>query len=78
MMEKVKVTRKYQVTIPKWIREEMGIKVGDELLVRGKNGRIIFERPGDIDLIAGSWTHIEDAESFMKDVRRLWRTWRLK
>ncbi|RLF02438.1 MAG: AbrB/MazE/SpoVT family DNA-binding domain-containing protein, partial [Thermoprotei archaeon] len=32
-MREVVVTRKYQVTIPKEVREELGIKVGDRLLV---------------------------------------------
>ena len=77
-MEKVKVTRKYQVTIPKCIREEIDIKVGDELLVREEDGRIILEKPRDIDLIAGSWTHVEDTEDFMMNVRRLWRRWEFK
>ncbi len=77
-MEKVKVTRKYQVTIPKEIRERIGIKIGDELLVSEDEQRIILEKPADLDAIAGAWSHIEDADSFMKDVRRLWRTWRLK
>ena len=39
----VKVTRKYQITIPKKIREELGIKVGDELIVRTDGSRIILE-----------------------------------
>ena len=77
-MEKVKVTRKYQVTIPKEIREKIGIKIGDELLVSEDERRIILEKPANLDTIAGSWSHIEDADNFMEDVRRLWRTWRLR
>jgi len=30
----VVVTRKYQVTIPKKVREKIGVKIGDRLLVR--------------------------------------------
>jgi len=77
-MEKVKVTRKYRVTIPKEIREKIGIKIGDELLVSEDERRIILEKPANLDTIAGSWSHIEDADNFMEDVRRLWRTWRLR
>lgn len=39
----VKVTRKYQVTLPKEVREVLGIRVGDLLRVRVENGRIILE-----------------------------------
>ena len=39
----VKVTRKYQVTLPKEAREMLGIRVGDLLRVRVENGRIILE-----------------------------------
>ncbi|BDB99814.1 AbrB/MazE/SpoVT family DNA-binding domain-containing protein [Saccharolobus caldissimus] len=37
------VTRKYQVTIPKEVREALGIKVGDRLLVKVEDGKIIME-----------------------------------
>ncbi len=39
----VKVTRKYQVTLPKEIREKLGIRIGDFLRVRVDSGRIILE-----------------------------------
>jgi AbrB family looped-hinge helix DNA binding protein len=41
--EEVKVTRKYQVTIPKSVRAELGIRIGDRLIVRAENNRIIME-----------------------------------
>jgi len=37
------VTRKYQVTIPKEVREALGIKVGDRLRVSIVNGKIVLE-----------------------------------
>jgi AbrB family looped-hinge helix DNA binding protein len=37
------VTRKFQVTIPKEVRETLGISVGDRLLVRVADGKIIME-----------------------------------
>ncbi|USS41775.1 AbrB/MazE/SpoVT family DNA-binding domain-containing protein [Thermococcus aggregans] len=38
----VSVTRKYQVTIPKEVREALGIKAGDEIVfVKTKEGYII-------------------------------------
>lgn len=42
-MIEVVVTRKYQVTIPKEIREMLGIRIGDRLLVRVVDGKIILE-----------------------------------
>ncbi len=42
MIQEVIVTRKYQITIPKSIRERLGIKIGDSLLIR-LGERIIVE-----------------------------------
>jgi len=42
-MPVVKVTRKYQITIPRAIREALNINVGDMLLVRKDGDRIIIE-----------------------------------
>ena len=40
----VKVTRKYQVTIPKNIREELGIRIGDEIeFIKSKEGISIIK-----------------------------------
>jgi len=75
-VEKVKVTRKYQVTIPKEVRERAGVRVGDELLVSGTERRIVMEKSVDLDDLAGCWTHIERTEEFMKAARELWRTWK--
>lgn len=52
-MEEVKVTRKYQITIPKKIREPLGIKIGEKLPVKRKGTKIVIEakklvpRPSD-------------------------------
>ncbi len=42
-MVEVVVTRKYQVTIPKEIREALGISIGDRLLVKVVNGMIVMK-----------------------------------
>ena len=42
-MEEVIVTRKYQITIPKGIREKLGIKIGDRLLVEVDGDRIVIK-----------------------------------
>ena len=43
-MRKVKVTRSYQVTIPAEVREELGIRVGDRLVVKVEDGKIVLEK----------------------------------
>jgi AbrB family looped-hinge helix DNA binding protein len=43
--EEVKVTRKYQVTIPQSVRSKLGVKIGDKLIVKSENKRIIMESP---------------------------------
>jgi len=77
-MAKVKVTRKYQVTIPEEVRHKIGVMIGDELLVREEGEKIVLERPIDLEKLAGSWSHIESTERFMEEVRGLWKTWKLK
>ena len=43
LKEEVKVTRKYQVTIPESVRSKLGVKIGDKLIVRSEKKRIIME-----------------------------------
>ena len=40
-MERVKVTRNYEVTIPASVRERLGIRVGDVLLVYVEGDKIV-------------------------------------
>jgi len=39
----VKVTRKYQVTIPESVRNKLGVKIGDTLIVKSEDNQIIME-----------------------------------
>lgn len=48
LKEEVKVTRKYQVTIPESVRSKLGVKIGDKLIVKSENKRIIMEAPKHI------------------------------
>jgi len=41
-MKEVVVTRKYQITIPKEIREKLKIEIGDKLLVSLEGDKIII------------------------------------
>ena len=76
----VKVTRKYQVTIPKGVREKVGIKMGDRLKVMDKGDLIVLEKIGKrrnlLDL-AGCWRgYPENPKEFMEELRKLWSTWK--
>ena len=39
----MKVTRKYQVTIPESVRNKLGVKIGDTLIVKSENNQIVME-----------------------------------
>ena len=43
---KAKVARRYQVTIPEQVREEVGINVGDTVDVSSHEGRVVIEKLG--------------------------------
>ncbi|MGC8578175.1 MAG: AbrB/MazE/SpoVT family DNA-binding domain-containing protein [Thermoproteota archaeon] len=42
-MDKTKVTRKYQITIPKNVRKALGINIGDTLKIKIEGNKIILE-----------------------------------
>lgn len=76
MMAKVKVTRNYQVTIPQEVRRKLGIEEGDYVSIDtlSKTSAII-KRIIPVEDLAGAWD--EEMDKIMKDVRKLWETWRL-
>jgi AbrB family looped-hinge helix DNA binding protein len=43
MEETTTVTRKYQITLPKRIRRQLGIKIGDKLPIFSKKNKIIIK-----------------------------------
>lgn len=48
MSDEVTVTRKYQVTIPESVRKKLSVKIGDKLVVKSENNRIIMENPNHV------------------------------
>jgi AbrB family looped-hinge helix DNA binding protein len=48
LSDEVKVTRKYQVTIPEDVRSKLGVRIGDKLVVKSEGNRIIMESPKHI------------------------------
>ena len=52
-MERVKVSPKFQVVIPKAIREKLNIQAGQELLVYILDGKLRIEPPRSIKELRG-------------------------
>lgn len=49
MYVKAKVTSKYQITLPKGIREKLGIQKGDEVIFEGKDGEMLIKVEKKLD-----------------------------
>jgi AbrB family looped-hinge helix DNA binding protein len=57
---RVKVARRYQITIPEEVREDAGINIGDTLDVRSQDGKVIIKKVAKdwekvMDKTGGSW-----------------------
>ena len=59
---KAKVARRYQITIPEEVRDEVGINVGDEVDVSSQGGKVVIERVGR------NWDQV------MKSTKGTWRS----
>jgi len=73
-----KVTRNYQVTIPRDIRRIKDIKVGDTILFAVEGERIDFlkmERNKILDELAGSWKGKikENSVEYVRKMRTGWK-----
>ncbi len=80
-MELAKITMRGQITIPKEIRNRLGVKDGDKVIFLEENGRIIMESAAMIalknaqDAFAGEAERLglkneKDVVDLVKDVRR--------
>jgi AbrB family looped-hinge helix DNA binding protein len=52
-MERVKVSPKYQVVIPKRVRDELALRPGEEMQIYVLDGTIRLLRPGSIKDLRG-------------------------
>lgn len=57
---RVKVARRFQITIPEEVRNDARINIGDTLDVRSQDGKVIIEKLGKdwqaiMDETKGSW-----------------------
>ena len=75
-MSITKVTRNYQITVPRDIREQAKISEGDKLVVTMENDEIKIKK-FDEDVFKkafGSWKNagIKDSVKYVKKIRKEW------
>jgi AbrB family looped-hinge helix DNA binding protein len=58
---RVKIARRFQITIPEEVRKELGLNVGDSVDVRREGRKVIVEKVGN------NW------ESVMRETRGTWK-----
>lgn len=75
-MEKTKVTRKGQTTIPSPLRKKYGIKEGTTMLVQDADGAIVMIPLMGVEQLAGMDAGKYDARKMKKEVNRLRAKWR--
>lgn len=72
-MSKVKVSSKYQITLPKDVREAMGISAGDELQILREGDRIALRSLPKIknptEVLYGSVKSKKDAVKAVREFR---------
>lgn len=49
-MKTIRVTDKGQIAIPQMIREKVGIKKGDELIIIQLDGKILLEKASEVEI----------------------------
>ena len=70
-MQKVKVTRKGQTTIPIEIRERLGIVEGDELIVETTGNSVIFKKIPRIEDCVGMFAGHASVEEIKKEIDKM-------
>ena len=71
MQKIVRVTRKGQTTIPAKIRQQLGIKEGDELAVETMDQQVIFKLIPRIEDCAGIFEGHADVVELKKEIDKL-------
>lgn len=71
-----KVTRNYQLTIPKDVRKVVGIKEGDEVMFVVEDNKIALVKSQEDPVLAaaGIWKDMkETGEEYQKRIRKQWK-----
>jgi AbrB family looped-hinge helix DNA binding protein len=71
MQKTVKVTRKGQTTIPAKIREQLGIKEGDELTVEAIDDQIVFKPIPKLEDMCGIFAGEVDIAEIKKEIDKM-------
>jgi len=78
MPKSVRISKKGQFVIPKEMREAMGVKEGEEILVTLEEGKVILTRPQEYarktrGLLKGTWgKSAKDVDRYLRKERRAW------
>lgn len=78
MPKSVRISKKGQFVIPKEMREAMGVKEGEEILVTLEEGKVILTRPQEYarktrGLLKGTWgKSAKEVDRYLKKERRAW------
>jgi AbrB family looped-hinge helix DNA binding protein len=67
----VKVTRRGQTTIPAELREKLGIKEGDELMVEATKEGLLFHPIRKLEDCAGIYAKYGKVEEIKKEIDKL-------
>jgi len=74
-MVKVKVTRNYQVTIPREVRSKLKLREGDFIEVEAiDQQRAVLRRIIPPEMLEGAWD--KEMDQAMAEVKKLWRGWK--
>ena len=71
MQKIVKVTRKGQTTIPVEIREQLGIKEGDSLVVEAIDKKIVFKQIPKLEDMCGIFAGHADVAELKKEIDKM-------
>ena len=75
-MSMTKVTRNYQITVPRDIREQANIREGDKLVITMENDEIKIKKfdEDSFKKAFGIWkdSKIKDSVKYVRDLRKEW------
>jgi AbrB family looped-hinge helix DNA binding protein len=79
IIKSVRISKKGQIVIPKEMREALGVKEGEELLVTFEAGKVMLRRPQEYaratrGLLKGTWgKDRKSVERYLPRERRSWK-----
>ena len=70
-MGMAKVTRNFQITLPKDARTAFDIRIGDSLLIIPKEDCVVIKKPSrnPVDASFGIWKEVKDSVKYVREGR---------